>query len=299
MLDETSQLYMASTQSTENSTPLTFITGLKYDTNVVKALNNITFLYDPSWEYEPMNPTYPIAFFYVKKHTEDMTSEVSQKPMLFYNSEGSSASDSVKAGLLNIVADNIIIKPKVYKLDVIIPMNMNTFFSGGYYNSSHILTANAFALTGKTTDKTLSAVVTIASGVRNILNSLFTALYGTEISVSSICNMMTGQRDYNKNSIEYMWRNRRILKLKMWNGWKFKYLVITNFEVTKEGENGDYYEGSITCQEMPILTIKNNSSLATTFVSKISSILGKGIKTATDTFIKTMETTAGVKTYDN
>lgn len=299
MLDETSQLYMASTQSTENSTPLTFITGLKYDTNVVKALNNITFLYDPSWEYEPMNPTYPIAFFYVKKHTEDMTSEVSQKPMLFYNSEGSSASDSVKAGLLNIVADNIIIKPKVYKLDVIIPMNMNTFFSGGYYNSSHILTANTFALTGKTTDKTLSAVVTIASGVRNILNSLFTALYGTEISVSSICNMMTGQRDYNKNSIEYMWRNRRILKLKMWNGWKFKYLVITNFEVTKEGENGDYYEGSITCQEMPILTIKNSSSLATTFVSKISSILGKGIKTATDTFIKTMETTAGVKTYDN
>lgn len=299
MLDETSQLYMASTQSTENSTPLTFITGLKYDTNVVKALNNITFLYDPSWEYEPMNPTYPIAFFYVKKHTEDMTSEVSQKPMLFYNSEGSSASDSVKAGLLNIVADNIIIKPKVYKLDVIIPMNMNTFFSGGYYNSSHILTANTFALTGKTTDKTLSAVVTIASGVRNILNSLFTALYGTEISVSSICNMMTGQQDYNKNSIEYMWRNRRILKLKMWNGWKFKYLVITNFEVTKEGENGDYYEGSITCQEMPILTIKNSSSLATTFVSKISSILGKGIKTATDTFIKTMETTAGVKTYDN
>lgn len=299
MLDETSQLYMASTQSTENSTPLTFITGLKYDTNVVKALNNITFLYDPSWEYEPMNPTYPIAFFYVKKHTEDMTSEVSQKPMLFYNSEGASASDSVKAGLLNIVADNIIIKPKVYKLDVIIPMNMNTFFSGGYYNSSHILTANAFALTGKTTDRTLSAVVTIASGVRNILNSLFTALYGTEISVSSICNMMTGQQDYNKNSIEYMWRNRRILKLKMWNGWKFKYLVITNFEVTKEGENGDYYEGSITCQEMPILTIKNSSSLATTFVSRISSILGKGIKTATDTFIKTMETTAGVKTYDN
>ena len=219
--------------------------------------------------------------------------------MLFYNSEGSSASDSVKAGLLNIVADNIIIKPKVYKLDVIIPMNMNTFFSGGYYNSSHILTANAFALTGKTTDRALSAVVTIASGVRNILSSLFTALYGTEISVSSICNMMAGQQDYNKNSIEYMWRNRRILKLKMWNGWKFKYLVITNFEVTKEGENGDYYEGSITCQEMPILTIKNSSSLATTFVSRISSILGKGIKTATDTFIKTMETTAGVKTYDN
>lgn len=294
MLDESTQLLIASSANKENGSPLTFITGLKYDTNVVKALNNLTFLYDPNWEYESQNPTYPIAFFYVKKQTEDMASETSQKPMLFYNTEGDNK-DSVKAGLMNIVADNIIIKPKVYKLDVLVPMNMDTFFSGGYFNINNIVNTNAFMFSSGANqgNKQLSSVMNIASKTMGILRTLFTALYGTEISASSIFTMLCQQQDYNKNSIEYMWRNRRILKLKMWNGWQFKYLVIQNFAITKDGENGSFFEGTLTCQEMPIITLKNRSSIATTFMSKISSVLGKGIKTATETFVSAMEATAG------
>lgn len=296
MLDESTQLLIASSADKENGSPLTFITGLKYDTNVVKALNNLTFLYDPNWEYESQNPTYPIAFFYVKKQTEDMASETSQKPMLFYNTEGDDT-DGVKAGLMNIVADNIIIKPKVYKLDVLVPMNMDTFFSGGYFNINNVVNTNAFMFSSGANqgNKQLSSVMNIASKTMGILRTLFTALYGTEISASSIFTMLCQQQDYNKNSIEYMWRNRRILKLKMWTGWQFKYLVIQNFEVTKDGENGRFFEGTLTCQEMPIITLKNKSSVATTFMSKISSVLGKGIKIATETFVKAMEATAGGK----
>ena len=294
MLDESTQLLIASSANKENGSPLTFITGLKYDTNVVKALNNLTFLYDPNWEYESQNPTYPIAFFYVKKQTEDMASETSQKPMLFYNTEGY-GKDSVKAGLMNIVADNIIIKPKVYKLDVLVPMNMNNFFNSGYFNINNVVNTNAFMFSSVANqgDKQLSSVMNIASKTMGILRTLFTALYGTEISASSIFTMLCQQQDYNKNSIEYMWRNRRILKLKMWNGWQFKYLVIQNFEITKDGENGSFFEGTLTCQEMPIITLKNRSSIATTFMSKISSVLGKGIKTTTEIFVNTMEATAG------
>lgn len=294
MLDESTQLLIASSADKENGSPLTFITGLKYDTNVVKALNNLTFLYDPNWEYESQNPTYPIAFFYVKKQTEDMASETSQKPMLFYNTEGD-GKDSVKAGLMNIVADNIIIKPKVYKLDVLVPMNMDTFFSGGYFNINNVVNTNAFMFSSGDNqgNKQLSSVMNIASKIMGILRTLFTALYGTEISASSIFTMLCQQQDYNKNSIEYMWRNRRILKLKMWTGWQFKYLVIQNFEVTKDGENGSFFEGTLTCQEMPIITLKNKSSVATTFMSEISSVLGEGIKVATENFINVMEVTAG------
>lgn len=294
MLDESTQLLIASSADKENGSPLTFITGLKYDTNVVKALNNLTFLYDPNWEYESQNPTYPIAFFYVKRQTEDMASETSQKPMLFYNTEGD-GKDSVKAGLMNIVADNIIIKPKVYKLDVLVPMNMDTFFSGGYFNINNVVNTNAFMFSSGDNqgNKQLSSVMNVASKIMGILRTLFTALYGTEISASSIFTMLCQQQDYNKNSIEYMWRNRRILKLKMWTGWQFKYLVIQNFEVTKDGENGSFFEGTLTCQEMPIITLKNKSSVATTFMSKISSVLGEGIKVAVENFINVMEVTAG------
>ena len=254
----------------------------------------MTFLYDPNWEYESMNPTYPISFFYVKKLTEDMASETSQKPMLFYNSK-SSESNSVGAGLMNIVADNIIIKPKVYKLDVVIPMNMNNFFSGGFFNVSHNTNANTFMFSsgeGTAIDKQLSSITSIASSVMGILKTLLVALYGTEISASSIFTMLCQQQDYNKNSIEYMWRNRRVLKLKMWTGWNFKYLVITNFEVSKEGTTGDFFEGTITCQELPILTMKDSSELSTTTMSYISSALGEGMKLATEAFVSAMEATA-------
>lgn len=298
MLNESQQLLIS---RIGNKSPLSFITGLKYETNVVKALNNITFLYDPNWVYESMNPTYPIAFFYVKQQTEEMTSEVSQKPMLFYNSEASS-NDSVKAGLMNIVADNIIIKPKTYKLDVIIPMNMDTFFSGGYFNVNNMVYANAFMFTSGGTagksdfSKSFSEVMNIASNAMGMLKSLITALYGTELSASSIFTMLCKQQDYNKNSIEYMWRNRRILKLKMWNGWKFQYLIIQNFVITKNGENGDFFEGTITCQEMPILTIKPKSESASlSALGEASSILGRGLKKTAETFINAMEATVGGK----
>lgn len=294
MLDETTQLLLASAADKENGTPLTFITGLKYDTNVIKALNNLTFLYDPNWEYEAGNPTYPIAFFYVKRQTEDMASETSQKPLLFYNSEGESK-DGVKAGLLNIVADNIIIKPKVYKLDVIIPMNMDTFFAGGYFNGANVANTNAFMFTSGANQgsRQLSAVMNMASNVLSVLKTLLTALYGTEISASSIFTMLCQQQDYNKNSIEYMWRNRRILKLKIWNGWQFKYLAILNFEVTKDGESGNFFEGTITCQEMPIITLRDSKPSALSKLGLISSVLGTGMKTAAAAFIKGMEAAAG------
>ena len=106
--------------------------------------------------------------------------------------------------------------------------------------------------------------------------------------------MLLQQQDYNKASIEYMWSNRRILKLKLWNGWKFKYLIIKDFDVTKTGENGDFYEGSLTCQEVPILTFRSQAESASlTALSKLSKALGKFQKAATDTFIKAMTATYG------
>ena len=301
MLDTTTQLYIAGSQASADETPLTFITGLKYNTNIIKAYNNLTFLYDPNWEYESENPTYPIAFFHVRKMTEDMASEVSQRPMLFYNSE-SDTSNSVKAGLMNVVADNVIIKPKVYKLDILVPMSMEYFFSGSYFNIDNQLDVRNFLRT-KTTSKEKSSTEYQSELLANRQSALVNgaiktflhALYGSSISVSSLLTMMTNQQDYNKNSIEYMWRNRRVLKLKVWTGWQFKYLVIQNFEISKEGTNGDFFEGTLTCQEMPIITTKSKSQNSRAVLSKVSSLLGKGIKTATKVFVATGEATWRVK----
>lgn len=274
--------------------PITVITGLRYNTSLVKVFNNLTFLYDPNWEYQQGEPTYPIAFFYVKSMTEQMSSDVSQKPMLFYNTAGDS-NDSTKGGLMNIVADNVVLKPKVYKLDIIIPAN-GTTLKNSSFSFDAITNVNGFLFSNG--EFKSSSGLDIASRIVNIslgiLETLFKGLYGTSVSASSICNMLLQQQDYNKASIEYMWSNRRILKLKLWNGWKFKYLIIKDFDVTKIGENGDFYEGTLTCQEVPILTFRSQAESASlTALSKLSKALGKFQKTATDTFIKAMTATYG------
>ena len=282
------------TSLNRNVQPITVVTGLRYNTSLVKIFNNLTFLYDPNWEYQQGEPTYPIAFFYVKSMTEQMSSDVSQKPMLFYNTAGDS-NDSTKGGLMNIVADNVVLKPKVYKLDIIIPANGSTLKNSSFSfdaitNVNGLLFSNGEFM-GGTGLNLASRIVNISLGV---LETLFKGLYGTSVSASSICNMLLQQQDYNKASIEYMWSNRRILKLKLWNGWKFKYLIIKDFDVTKTGENGDFYEGSLTCQEVPILTFRSQAESASlTALSKLSKALGKFQKTATDIFIKTMTATYG------
>ena len=282
------------TSLNRNVQPITVVTGLRYNTSLVKIFNNLTFLYDPNWEYQQGEPTYPIAFFYVKSMTEQMSSDVSQKPMLFYNAAGDS-NDSTKGGLMNIVADNVVLKPKVYKLDIIIPANGSTLKNSSFSfdaitNVNGLLFSNGEFM-GGTGLNLASRIVNISLGV---LETLFKGLYGTSVSASSICNMLLQQQDYNKASIEYMWSNRRILKLKLWNGWKFKYLIIKDFDVTKTGENGDFYEGSLTCQEVPILTFRSQAESASlTALSKLSKALGKFQKTATDIFIKTMTATYG------
>lgn len=284
----------ALTSLNRNVQPITVITGLKYNTSLVKVFNNLTFLYDPNWEYQQGEPTYPIAFFYVKSMTEQMSSDVSQRPMLFYNA-ASGSNDTTAGGIMNIVADNVIVKPKAYKLDIIVPANGSTLKNSSF-SFDAITNVNGFLFSngefkGSTGLDTASRFVNIALG---ILETLFKGLYGTSVSASSICNMLLQQQDYNKASIEYMWSNRRILKLKLWNGWKFKYLIIKDFDVTKVGENGDFYEGTLTCQEVPILTFRAQSKSASlTALSKLSSALGKFQKKATDTFIKVMTATYG------
>ena len=282
------------TSLNRNVQPITVITGLRYNTSLVKIFNNLTFLYDPNWEYQQGEPTYPIAFFYVKRTTEQMSSDVSRKPVLFYNTAGDS-NDSTKGGLMNIVADNVVLKPKVYKLDIIIPAN-GTTLKNSSFSFDAITNVNGFLFSngefmGSSGLNLASRIVNSSLGV---LETLFKGLYGTSVSASSICNMLLQQQDYNKASIEYMWSNRRILKLKLWNGWKFKYLTIKDFDVTKTGEDGDFYEGTLTCQEVPILTFRSQAKSASlTALSKLSKALGKFQKTATDIFIKTMTATYG------
>lgn len=289
MLTSISTLY---TQLSSKDNPVTVLTGLKYTTSLIKILNNMTFLYDPNWAYEQGKSSYPIAFFFVKSMTEQMSSDISQRPMMFYNT-ASDTNDATKGGVMNIVADNIIIKPKVYKLDIVVPANgsalSNTLFNFENMSSVYTFLCSSERISNHNFVRPMSEIGTAV----NILRTLLKSLYGSTLSLSSVLNALLEQQDYNKASLEAMWRGRRILKMKLWNGWKFKYLAIRDLDIQKTGLDGDFYTATLICQEMPILSMRQQSKTSSLGLSAFSSALGKAQKAVVDTFISAMTAFSG------
>lgn len=249
---------------------LRFITSIKYHKDLLQKLNNITYIYDVNWRPENSNKaTFPVCFFHVKSNGchEVMSSEVSQKQMLFYNSsvEKNDSDPALNSGLLNVVADNIVIKPKVYKLDVIIPYSQLSLLDQSFVINTHSLTnvpllINNVETLGYGDWATLSNPY--VSFIRDIMRSLVYQDY-TSIDLFDIRDWISStiqQPDFNKNSLETMWRMRHIVKMKKWNSWEYVYLSIIDMDITKEGTEDGVYEATLTLQEMPIVTMYNTDN---------------------------------------
>lgn len=250
------------------SDSLRFITGIKYNKDLLQKLNNMTYIYDVNWRPENSSKaTFPVCFFHVKSNGchEVMSSEVSQKQMLFYNSKmAEKESDpALNSGLLNVVADNIVIKPKVYKLDVVIPYNKLSLLDQSFIFNTHSLTAMAQALAINASNKTdyVSSWASLSSPyltfIRDLIRSLVVQNYA-DIDLFDVRDWISNtveQPDFNKNSLETMWRMRHIVKMKVWNSWEYQYLVINDIDITKEGSEDGVYEATLTLQEIPIVTM--------------------------------------------
>ncbi len=261
---------------------LRFITGIRYTASVARMIDNITFLYDPNWSFNEYEETsLPISFFFVKKWQEIDDSEISSKPMMFYNAQSVTATQSVNGAVMNVVADNNIIQPRVYKLDVLVPFQPDTYFEQFQLDPDTLAHTLSFVTTKEGTD-TASTVTNLISALGRtlstaitVMRAIFTAL-SVDLSVSSISNLMLAQNELNKTSLDAMRNNRGILKLKVWNGWKFKYVILKSKELEKSGELEGYYEGSITIQEVPILNVGLTKSEVSD-TPKGSSLLSKYI----------------------
>lgn len=270
----------------QRETKLMFITGIHYAKNVLRTLNNMTFLYDPNWDINASNmATFPVAFFHIKSIHEQYTTEVSKKPMLFYNSM-TPAEDTVKGGLLNVVADNIVIQPKTYSMDIIVPYDKLTLLSDSFAMNTQQLNGVATVLGASgddpnmNTSKNVFSILTLATPYVTLIKTILKSLMGANYaSVGNFVESITSVPDYNKNSLERMWQNRSILKFKNWNSWKYKYVAITDMRITKEGTEDGVYEASLTLQELPILTIRNTKEVtdSTSFVNPLAEASGKAI----------------------
>lgn len=249
----------------ENYNPLRFVTSIKFSEGTAKMLNNITFLHDPNWGMTyRKETTLPVSFFFVKKFDDVWQNEVSQKTMLFYDS-GKTAEPTSNGGLMAVVSDNVIAKPKVYKMEVLVPFQpdacLNQYqFDNDIISSVFDTATKTQSVTGARAEEAQSWLVSklsiynrVVSNTVALLRLLFSALC-VDLNPTSIASALLSQDAINKRSLEAMRDNRGIVRLKMWNGWKFKYLTLVDVDLSKSGEVDGFYEGTITLQELPVIT---------------------------------------------
>lgn len=252
---------------------LNIITAVKYDIDLINAVNKMTFLFDPNWQ--GIDNTLPVSFFFVKDFKEVMESEVSQKPLLFYNSQMENNKDMVSGGLLGMVSDNIIAKPKKYQMTIIIPRSIDVYMKQMVFNRRVTFADlyNDSSLSGL--DTTVAVCFEMLLGIIKTLNSEpLTNWFETMDLKKLISDALTGGvDDSNKTSLDKMWENRNILRMKYWNGWKFKYVAVENYIPSKVGEESDYYEATLNLTEVPILTTrKTNSNPMTKHTTNLSRV---------------------------
>ncbi len=272
---------------------LRFITGVRYFKDRLDRLNNITYIYDNNWDINnTTKATFPVCFFHVKSCHETMTSEVSQKQMLFYNSaSGKTESDpSLNSGLLNVVADNIVIKPKVYKLDVIIPYKdlilIDSSMATAQVNAINKIILSSVSGSMDSNTQIMTAWATMSAPYMAFIKGIIMSLTGLAITdVQDWISNAVQQPDFNKQSLEIMWKMRHIVKMKMWNSWDYKYVSIIDVDITKEGTEDGVYEATITLQEMPIVTMygKSETKGVNARIEKVKEAVAEATETETVT----------------
>lgn len=281
---------------------LRFITGYRYATGLLKTINNMTFFYNPTWEYGAQTKrTLPVAFFHLKAIHEVMESEVQTKKVLFYNSQKEATTDSANGAVLNVIADNIINKPKSYNLDVIVPYSTLTLlFNSALYNSEQV--ANVFSMLkyDVASDKSVAGYIDTVNPYMEVMKSILASLGGMNFSSSGWYGLksLIETPMANKESLEYLWKSRTIVKLKSWDSWQFKDVVITNINITKEPTEDDVLEATITCTEVPVMVMRTYNAVRKlkkqyvgleTGIANLPSATVAGIKWAGDQLFEGMK----------
>ena len=279
---------------------LNVITAVKYEADTINAFNKMTFLYDPNWQ--GMGNTLPICFFYVKDFKEVMEAEISQKPLLFYNSQNGDNKDAVAGGLLGIVSDNLINKPKKYQMSILIPRTVDVYLQQSVFNR-RVTVDDLFRTNNDTFNQILQGVDVLSRATIDVLVTLLKVLglpsdplqdFGTgALDLKGYVSKMLSASidDSNKASLEAMWENRTILKMKYWNGWKFKYVAIESYIPSKDGTEDGFYQATLNVTEVPIMTVRKQSKVG---ILRTPTALGSIIaerKAKILTFLNKMEAT--------
>jgi hypothetical protein len=270
-------------------------TVLRIAADTLSYFTSMTCLYNKYWYAEQDRVTLPISTFHVKKITETWQNETSKKRVILYEpSKQPTAQDlanPVREGVMQTIVDNIVKQPKTYSLEIIVPFQpIGRYITQGVRDVTEMITG---ILTWFGNDPAASASLNGAlAGALAVIKTM-----GAVYDIAAKLPDTQGVSFMNKNSLEAMAESGKVLTMKMWTGYDYKYVVITGLTLEKNPLEDDVYRGTLQVQELPVLTITKpkdgvlggitRGSVITT-ISKAQSVLMEplvaltGVKAASD-----------------
>jgi hypothetical protein len=266
----------------DNNDPIHYIgiivpTMLQLATDTLNYWTSMTCLYDRYWSAEPDRVTLPICMFHVKKLTQTFSNELSKKRVILYEPAGDTKltakdlSDGMRTAVMQTIVDNAVKNPRTYTMEVIVPFQpIGRYINEGVKTVSDMIVALSDLLGGSN-----------AGGFTDIWEGFFASVFALLKTASTAAEFagklpgMDGVSYINMNSLEAMADSCRVLCMKMWTGYDYKFVMITGLTYDKDPKEDNVFRATLSLQEVPVLAISKPSPL------KPKSIIRNWVVTAT------------------
>jgi hypothetical protein len=258
----------AARKNTDTNDPVNYTgiivpTMLQMATDVMNYWTSMTCLYDRCWRAEAGRVTLPVCVFHVKKITPVFSNEVSKKRVILYEPAEDSRitaekmADPLREGVMQTVVDNVVKNPHTYTIEAIVPFQpVGRYIGEGIKTISDMIVAFSDLLGGSTPGG-------FTDWWEGVFSSVFTLLKTAKTAAEFAGKLpgMDGVSYINMNSLEAMADSCRTLCMKMWTGYDYKFVMITNMLYDKDPKEDDVFRTTLTLQEMPVLAVSKPESL--------------------------------------
>jgi hypothetical protein len=241
--------------------PIILPTVLQISADAVAYWTSMTCLYDPYWS-ETEKATLPVCMFHMTNIVETWSNETSRKRVILYEAPGTmeEMGDAMREGVIKASVDNIVKNPKTYSVEAIVPyLPVGRYVSSGVRGITDTMAFISEMASNGNSD-VRNNIISVVEGIMAVVGGVLEA--GTKLA--SLIDQFTGDGTagmLNKNSLEAMADSGRVLCLKMWSGYDYKYVVITGLTIQKKGSEDSVFRASMQFQELPIVSVAKPSDL--------------------------------------
>lgn len=239
-----------------SKTKVVIPTIIQTSSDFIDYWSSMTCLYDPLWvaDQNAEKVTLPIAYFHITGMREVGKTEVSKKRVLLYEPQVDNTADelsnAVRPSVMRSIMDNAVRDPKTYVINAILPYQP----LGRYVTDGVSVVINTIGIFTALIGKYESSFMRYFSNAMSVVMATANVMASAAEIVGKLPNM-DGVSFINKNSLEAMWENTHFLCMKLWTGYEYKFVMITNLEIEKKGNEDDVFRVNIEVQEMPVLTL--------------------------------------------